>query len=298
MRIEPNFKVLAEGLDFPEGPVVLPDGDIAVVEIGAGAVTRIDPAGRKTRITKMPGAPNGLALGHDGYLYCCNAGDTRFHLVDGAKEPHGTPDSYTSGSIWRLHPEKGRPEKLFDACEGRPLRGPNDLVVDATGGFYFTDLGKVFADERKFGGVYYVPADLSGVKPVLYPFDFSNGIGLSSDGTTLYVAQTMAARLWAFQVLEPGKIEVLPDRWEKGRLVASLTGAVGFDSLAVDSEGNICAATLNSGCITRISPDGNVVESFYFPDRYVTNICFLPGEKERAAITLSSTGHLISTCLA
>lgn len=294
MPTHPKFEVLADGLDFPEGPVLLPDGDIVLVEIAAGAITRIDRKGNKRRIATMPGAPNGLALGPDGYLYCCNAGDTRFHMVNGATEPHGTPDSYSGGSIWRVHPERGEPEQLFNACDGRPLRGPNDLVMDSTGGFYFTDLGKAFGDERKFGGVYYVPADRSRVQAVLYPLDFSNGIGLSPEGGTLYVAQTMAARLWAFEVIGPGLINVLPDRWEKGRLVASLTGATGFDSLAVDGAGNIHVATLNTGCITRVSPDGSQVAAFHFPDRYVTNLCFGPGDAE-AFVTLSSTGLLIVT---
>lgn len=295
MRTETRFDVLTDGLDFPEGPVVLPDGDIVLVEIAAGAVTRIDPKRNKRRIATMPGAPNGLALAPDGYLYCCNAGDTRFHMVNGVKEPHGTPDSYSGGSIWRVHPEHGKPEMLFETCDGRPLRGPNDLVVDATGGFYFTDLGKAFSDERKFGGVYYVPADRSTVQAVLYPFDFANGIGLSPDGGTLYVAQTMAARLWAFTVLAPGKIEIRPDRWEKGRLVASLPGATGFDSLAVDDAGSVYVATLNAGCITKLAASGMSPESFYFPDRYVTNVCFGLFDPEQAFVTLSSTGRLIKT---
>ena len=58
----PAFTELATGLEFPEGPVVLPDGSIAVMEIANGHVTRVWPDGRKTLIADVGGGPNGAAL--------------------------------------------------------------------------------------------------------------------------------------------------------------------------------------------------------------------------------------------
>ena len=87
-----------------------------------------------------------------------------------------------------------------------PLKGPNDLVFDAHGGFYFTDLGKRRPRDMDVGAVYYAKADGSFITEVAYPMVTPNGIGLSPDGNTLYVAETEAARLWAFPIEAPGMV--------------------------------------------------------------------------------------------
>ena len=67
-----------------------------------------------------------------------------------------------------------------------------------------------------------------------------------------------------------------------------------FDSLAVDSAGNICVATLMNGGITVISPDGRNVEHIPMPDHYATNICFGGPDLKTAYITLSMSGRLVA----
>ena len=69
-----NVRVLATDLAFPEGPVVLPDGSVVLVEIRAQQLTRVWPDGRKEVVAKMPGGPNGAAMGPDGKIYVCNNG--------------------------------------------------------------------------------------------------------------------------------------------------------------------------------------------------------------------------------
>src|SRR5437870_13183939 len=90
----------------------------------------------------------------------------------------------------------------------------------------------------------------------------ANGIGLSPDESTVYVAETPTARLWAFDLSAPG--EVRPRdviyRGERGKPLAGLGGYQMFDSLAVEACGNVCVATLISGCISVIAPDGSLVE--------------------------------------
>ena len=88
-----TFTTLATGLRFPEGPVAMPDGSVILVEIEAGRITRVHPDGTKTTVAQPGGGPNGLALGPDGKLYCCNNGG--FHYVEtpsGLLVPHGQPD--------------------------------------------------------------------------------------------------------------------------------------------------------------------------------------------------------------
>jgi gluconolactonase len=66
---------VASGLAFPEGPVMVPDGAMLVVEIARGCVTRIGSNGAKTIVATPGGGPNGAAFGPDGLLYICNSAD-------------------------------------------------------------------------------------------------------------------------------------------------------------------------------------------------------------------------------
>ena len=68
------MSIVAEGLRFPEGPVAMPDGSVVLVEIAAGRITRLWPDGRRQIVAEPGGGPNGLALGPEGKLYCCNNG--------------------------------------------------------------------------------------------------------------------------------------------------------------------------------------------------------------------------------
>lgn len=79
--------------------------------------------------------------------------------------------------------------------------------------------------------VYYAKADGSAITEVAFPVVTPNGVGLSLDETTLYVAETEAARLWAFDIVEPGIVR--KEKWPSphgGRLVAGVGGYQPFDS--------------------------------------------------------------------
>ncbi|WP_458098553.1 SMP-30/gluconolactonase/LRE family protein [Roseomonas sp. WA12] len=294
--METTFRVVAEGLRFPEGPVAMPDGSIVLVEIAAGRVTHVAPDGTASTLAHSGGGPNGLALGPDGELYCCNNGGFSWTEWNGLIRPHGQAADYDTGRIERIDPATGRVTRLYDRCGEHALRGPNDLVFDRHGGFWFTDLGKVRARERDHGGVYWAAMDGSRIVEAAYPVPGgANGIGLSPDGGTLYVAETETARLWAFEVIGPG--ELRKDVWPSphgGRLVAQLPGFRRLDSLAVTAAGNVCVATLVSGEVTTVSPSGEILGTVGFPDLMPTNICFGGVDLRTAWITLSTTGRLVS----
>src|SRR3972149_4123848 len=69
-----RMKVITDDLQFPEGPVCLPDGNFLVVEIRRGTLTHITPAGKKTYVANLGGGPNGAAIGPDGHAYGWNCG--------------------------------------------------------------------------------------------------------------------------------------------------------------------------------------------------------------------------------
>ena len=288
------FREVARGLRFPEGPVLMPDGSIVLVEIEGRSLTRVSAAGVKEVIAQLGGGPNGAALGPDGQCYVCNNGGFEWHHdAQHGLRPVGQASDYSGGRIERVDLESRSVEVLYTQCDGIPLRGPNDLVFDTVGGFYFTDLGKTRGREMDLGCVYYAQADGSGIRQLAFPLFTPNGIGLSPDGKLLYVAETETCRLWAFDLREPGVIE--PAAWPPahgGRIVAGLGGYQKFDSLAVDDTGHIYVATLLNGGITRISPDGQHVTHTPLPDKFVTNLCFSK-DFTKAYVTLSGTGRLI-----
>ncbi len=288
---------LASGLLFPEGPVILADGSVILVEIARGTVTRVAPDGTVSYVSSQGGGPNGLALGPDGKMYVCNNGGFKWTPPGSERGllPIAQADDYSGGRIERLDLATGAIEVLYTKTENGPLKGPNDIVFDDQGGFYFTDLGKGRAREIDRGGVYYAKADGSFIKEMVYPMFTPNGIGLSPDGSVLYVAETETARLWAFDLTAPGEFSRQPfPSPHGGRLVAGIGGYNRFDSLALDADGNICVATLVNGGITVISPDGDWRHLAVPGERWVTNIAFGGPELRTAYLTLSSTGRLVS----
>src|SRR5690606_1164801 len=104
------------------------------------------------------GGPNGTALAPNGDVIVCNNGGMVFStLEDGSLRPgHESPD-YSGGRVEIVNLSTGRVERLFDSVRGERLKGPNDLVFDKQGGFYFTDLGKARPHNLDWGGVFYVP---------------------------------------------------------------------------------------------------------------------------------------------
>lgn len=286
--------VLAEGLRFPEGPIAMPDGSVLLVEIARGTLTRVKD-GAVDVVAQLGGGPNGAAIGPDGACYVCNNGGFKWIESKGRLFPGEEPESYAGGRIEKVNLESGAIEVLYTNCDGLPLRGPNDLVFDRHGGFYFTDHGKTRPRERDRTGVYYARADGSHIQEVIFPLEGPNGIGLSLDEDELYVAETHTGRLWAYEIASPGRLRrERRDRPDGGRLIPGRSGYFLFDSLAVDADGNVCIATLIDGGITVLKPHGGEPEFVPMPDVITTNICFGGPDLQTAYVTLSSTGKLVS----
>ncbi|WP_213955945.1 SMP-30/gluconolactonase/LRE family protein [Variovorax sp. dw_954] len=285
--------IVCTGLRFPEGPVALPDGSVLVVEIERGCLTRIQPDGAASVAAQTGGGPNGAAVGPDGAIYVCNNGGFEWARGDGLLRPAGQPADYRGGSIQRVDLRTGQVDTLYDACDGHVLAGPNDLVFDRHGGFYFTCNGKRRPREADRGGVYYALPDGSSIREVIFPIFFPNGVGLSPAEDLLYVAETETGRLWAFDIVAPGQLRLLPyPSPNGGRYAFGSSHYQRFDSLKVEQDGRVCVATLSRGGITTVDPDGGNETFDALDDRMVTNLCFGGDDMRTAWITLSSTGRL------
>lgn len=289
------MREIASGLQFPEGPIAMADGSVLLVEIRGGTLSRVGTDGTIQVVAECGGGPNGAAIGPDGAVYVCSNGGFEWHDVAGLVVPGNQPADYGGGRIQRVDLATGRVTDLYTACDGRPLRGPNDLVFDAHGGFWFTDHGKGRERERDRTGLFYARPDGSSIREVVFPLEAPNGVGLSPDGKTLYVAETFTGRVWQWEVVGPGELAAgMPFAPGGASLLAGLPGFQLLDSLAVDGDGNVCVATLVNGGITVIAPDGAIREHVPTGDPLTTNVCFGGPELKTAYVTLSGTGRLVS----
>lgn len=286
-------QIIAEGLAFPEGPIALDDGAILVVEIRGACLSRIEPNGGRKVVARWAGpdraGPNGAAIGPDGACYICNNGGFVWaqrgeFFVPADPETGATqPDGYETGSIDRVDLDTGEITRLYTECGGQRLCGPNDLVFDSNGGMWFTDHGKRRAFDEDRCGVYYALPDGSRIERVLFPLHAPNGIGLSPDEQTLYVAETPTGRLWSYPVTEPGRADP--------RGATCLVNRLGrFDSLGVEADGTVVVAAIEQGlCVVRPSGEVSMVEA---PGPAVTNICWGGSDLKTAYVTESLEGKL------
>ncbi|MEZ5406545.1 MAG: SMP-30/gluconolactonase/LRE family protein [Acidimicrobiales bacterium] len=286
-----EMTVVAEGLRFPEGPVALPDGSVLVVEIAGRCLSRVHPDGRVEVVADTGGGPNGAAFGPDGRVWICNNGGFEWGRKDGRWIPGPQPADYAGGSIQAVDLDSGAVEVIYTHCGEHGLRGPNDLVFDDAGGFWFTDPGKGRARDRDVGGLYYATADGSSIRQMSWGLETPNGVGLSPDGSTLYVAMTTTGRVYRWALRGPGEFDS-PYANDRGTMLMADPGENAFDSLAVDGEGHVCVATIRDGGITDVAPDGSWT---HVPtgDRLTTNICFGGPDLRTAFITCSASGTLV-----
>jgi gluconolactonase len=260
-----DIEIIATGLQFPEGPIVMPDGSVILVEIKRKTLTRVW-RDRTEVIAEIGGGPNGAAFGPDGAVYITNNGGFRYHEVGGFTVPTTAAEDYTTGRIERVDLGTGKVERVYDKIDDNKLSGPNDLVFDKAGAIWFTDLGKNYSRSTDRGGLYYAKPNGSLIKEAAYGYVGLNGVGLSPDEKVVYAAETETARLFAFDIMG--------------------------DSLAVQANGDVCVATILNGGVTTITPAG-VSTHTALPDPLTTNIAFGGADMRDAYITLSGTGQLV-----
>ena len=241
-------------------------------------------------LAEVGGGANGSALAPDGSLIVVNNGGLPWSERNGLGIPvdeHGsTRVEGARGWVDRIDLATATVTRLIDDCDGEPFLAPNDVVIDADGGIWFTDLGRMDTRTYDRGAVYYASADGSTVHRVARGMLGANGIGLSPDGSTLYVAETSTGRLLGWTITGPGEVE------GPQRVVAATPDH--FDSLAVEADGTVVIAAINHGlCLVR--PDGSVEHVAVPGEAMTTNICFGGDDLRTAYITASATGRVL-TC--
>jgi gluconolactonase len=189
------------------------------------------------------------------------------------------------------------------------LRGPDDLVFDKEGGFWFSDFGKTRARDKDVTGIYYATADGTSIELKIAPLNSPNGIALSPCGKRLYAAMTYERTLLYWDLDGPGQVNPNPKTMFGSHLLsAEFPGRSILDSIAVDSAGNVHVATMlpegndpmSNGGITVISADG--ANSTFYPLALKglfmpmpSNLCFGGDDMKDVYITTGASGILLKS---
>ena len=250
-RLEKFSQCGVEG-ELLEGPAFDDRGNLYVVALRGGNVYRITPDGVCARFANTGGQPQSLKF-HAGLLY-------------GVDIRRG---------VFTIDPATGEVKDYLTSYRNQNFKGPNDLIFDEAGGFYFTDpWGSSTLDPE--GAIYYVaPGPDKRITRLADNLAFPNGIALSPDGKTLYVAEFSAQRLLAIPLLAPG----VPDLGF-AHAAAYVAGGVGLDSMAIDDRGDVYVAHFGAGEVEVFDPRGFVVGAIHVapPGGWnVTNVAFHGG---------------------
>jgi gluconolactonase len=208
---------LHTGFTFTEGPAADRDGNVYFSDIPKQKIYKVDTKGKLTLFRDRTNRANGLKVNAKGDVVACEmAGQVAAFSTDGTE----------------------RRVLLANKYKGNRFNAPNDLVIDKTGGIYFTDpaFGAPKPLPQGKTAVYYVNADLE-VTRLIDDLPNPNGVALSPDEKTLYVIPTGQADMMSYPVEAPGKIG-------KGKVFCTLRQPAGVknsggDGLTVDVKGNL-----------------------------------------------------------
>ncbi|HEY0684646.1 MAG TPA: SMP-30/gluconolactonase/LRE family protein [Steroidobacter sp.] len=217
------IELIKEGFQGTEGPIALPDGSVAFTEAQIDQITRIAPDNSTSAYLQNTHGANGLAFNSSGELIAVQT---------------------TRPGIAVLAPS-GRERVLVDKFEGTPLNRPNDLVVDKSGGVYFTDPGaRPEAGKPAPPTAVYYLSPQGSLQRLATDIGRPNGIQLSPDEKTLYVANTYGEHILAYDVNKDGSVGKRRNFAKLAGVTKTDTGITsGADGLAVDSKGRLYVAS-------------------------------------------------------
>lgn len=245
--------VIAEELKFPEGPLLI-NGKPHWVEYAGNAVMRLD-GNKKTVVHSQDGCGhNGLARAPGSQLavICYESGEVLFIDYDGKVV-----------------------ERLVKDSSGRPFDHPNDIAFDARGGAYLTTSGPFIAKPKIVGGVFYRAVGAATFTEVANDIHFTNGVAVINDGKTLLVGEHSTNRILSFDIAVNGSISNRSVFVRMSDLVPGPTQPsiwLGPDGMKVDSNGNIYVAHYLGNRVVKITPGGELLETYDVPGIGTTNI--------------------------
>jgi len=276
---------LAEGLMFPEGPAIGPDGALYVTEIAGQRISKIATDGTVSTFADTGGGPNGAAFNAQGELLVANNGGrwpTDVPSTSQASEP-----TYGQGAIQTINSEGAVTSQLSE-IDGVTLNSPNDLCFDSHGGYYFTDpeWSGLVGGDRDGGPVCYVNAEGEASR-VASNIGFPNGLGVRSDEKVLVVCESLTGMLLSYRIEEPGVLSETP---KPNGMIGRRSVPDGF---CFDAAGQIIVAGHGSNNLFVLDGhDGRPIRVIELPEAGPTNCCFGGTDFRTLFVTSSDQGNV------
>lgn len=270
----------AGGLQLPEGPVILSDGSLLVVEGRRGTVTQILPGGREARVIAKTGEPNGLAVDRAGNIW-----------VADVRPP----------ALIRLSMD-GEFERVLTTFRDESLRFPNDLCFGPDGALYLTDSGFFIEDYAPNGvrrpdwrslpmdgRVYRIDRTTLAIDLLDTGIRLANGLAFGPDGA-LYVAETVGGMIYRY----PWNAGKLGKRQDFGNVLLHKETADlrGPDGMAFDASGKLYVTVYGQGEVAVLGRDGSVIERILTEGTTPTNVCFGRSGERRIYVTEYEFGQV------
>jgi gluconolactonase len=275
------MKIFLDDMQFPEAPVLLPDGDFLFVEMSPerGWVIWVSRNGESRRVVAKTGRPNGLAIDREVNIWVAETNQQ---------------------ALLKLGMD-GNSERFAEGCKGEEFLFLNDLALAPNGDIYLTDSG-IAMEEFAPGGelhpdcknldydgrVYRIDPGSGEVERIDNGYWFTNGIAFGPD-ENLYVAETFSGRIYRYP-------------WENGRITGEKEvfgnvlnpdepeGIKGPDGMKFGKDGKLYVAVFGQGDVTVLDPSGEVSERFPVGGQWPTNLVFGPDGEQRIYVTEAETG--------
>ena len=264
-----QFVILADNLNFPEGPAWDSNGNLFVSSCYGGYIFEIskDSSFKFVDSTQKPfklKQTNGLTFDKDGNIFACD---------------------YGIGAILKISPS-GNTEIYASGYNNKKFNRPNDLAFAPNGNLYFTD-PKSYGKDKPDGIVYMIKQKTKEVIPAADSICFPNGITFSLDAKKLFVCESAQNRILSFDVDKDGKLR-------NKNVFVELPGG-DPDGIAFDQNGNLYAAHFGGGNIFVISPEGKIINKIETPGKKPSNVEFGGKDLKTLFITEDETNSVYKT---
>lgn len=254
--------ILADGLNFPEGPAFDQKGRLWFVELKAGIIACYEDG--HVRRFEAGGTPNGIAIDHRGVLWFCDAGQCSIRTFDPRSQVFAT---------------------VCDSVNGQPLNKPNDLAFDSAGNLLFTCPGDSRTEPTGYVCCRKPNGEVFKIREGMF---FPNGLALMDAGRALVVAETYRQRLWR------GAWDVQTCTWTNaGPWVENMGGAPGPDGMAVHESGALAVAIYGAGHLRVVGADGQLGPTIEVAGKNPTNVAYDPTKRLGLVVTEAEQGRLI-----
>ncbi len=258
-----DFNVVAEDLNFPEGPSYY-DGQLVFSNCYGGWIGSIRDTLVDTLLNNRDGLvnTNGTAFDKQGNLYICE---------------------YGKGSILRFTRD-GQLTTLADKDHrGKRFNRPNDIAISESGMIYFTDPKSY--DPKVFDGrIFRSDPNTGKTTWLIEGLQFPNGLCFSPDGKTLYIGESVNKNI----------LQITHGVGVLDTLITLPAGNQDPDGIDVDENGNLYIAYFGGGKIYVVSPEGRLLDSLQTPGRKPSNLEFGGEDMKTLFITECETNKIYS----